>query len=320
MVDRPEEVESFVLLDDEESFEVLDEFENLDLRLFDGDGGGMWRGKGEPGQSITFTFPKLSLSLTLYQTLRARYQVWLGPSPKPKSQDHLVVSVGWLSLCRGLCAVKAKTGFKPTICCLGYSLKYPLFDIFTVFLFCVAILQVYIFTFFDWNINDSTQHLTQTNVHGQTVTKSFKSTRTGKQHCLICETEILNNSQNHDTLKASVVIDIFTFFSMFTKSHRNRFNPAERLCWMSQQHPASGTREQKRRIVVGGNSCVAPSSQSLSLLSGHVWNIFNHLKDECGRQQLCGAIIPKVSGNCLLLRHVRNIFNHLNLTAHRGAD
>ena len=56
MVDRPEEVESFVLLEDEESFEVLDEFENLDLRLFDGDGGGMWRGKGEPGQSITFTF------------------------------------------------------------------------------------------------------------------------------------------------------------------------------------------------------------------------------------------------------------------------
>ena len=70
MVDRPEEVESFVLLDDEESFEVLDEFENLDLRLFAGDGGGMWRGKGEPGQSITFTFtfPKknfhfLSLSI-----------------------------------------------------------------------------------------------------------------------------------------------------------------------------------------------------------------------------------------------------------------
>ena len=56
MVDRPEEVESFVLLEDEESFEVFDEFENLDLRLFDGDGGGMWRGKGEPGQSITFTF------------------------------------------------------------------------------------------------------------------------------------------------------------------------------------------------------------------------------------------------------------------------
>ena len=58
IVDRPEEVESFVLLEDEESFEVLDEFENLDLRLFDGDGGGMWRGKGEPGQSITFTSPK----------------------------------------------------------------------------------------------------------------------------------------------------------------------------------------------------------------------------------------------------------------------
>ena len=73
MADRPEEVESFVLLDDEESFEVLDEFENLDLRLFDGDGGGIWRGKGEPGQSITFTFPKLSLSLTLYQTLRAQH-------------------------------------------------------------------------------------------------------------------------------------------------------------------------------------------------------------------------------------------------------
>ena len=73
MVDRPEEVESFVLLEDEESFEVLDEFENLDLRLFDGDGGGMWRGKGEPGQSIIFTFPKLSLSLTLYQTLRAQH-------------------------------------------------------------------------------------------------------------------------------------------------------------------------------------------------------------------------------------------------------
>ena len=75
MVDRPEEVESFVLLEDEESFEVFDEFENLDLRLFDGDGGGMWRGKGEPGQSITFTFtfPKLLLSLTLYQTLRARH-------------------------------------------------------------------------------------------------------------------------------------------------------------------------------------------------------------------------------------------------------
>ena len=75
MVDRPEEVESFVLLEDEESFEVFDEFENLDLRLFDGDGGGMWRGKGEPGQSITFTFtfPKLSLSLTLNQTLRARH-------------------------------------------------------------------------------------------------------------------------------------------------------------------------------------------------------------------------------------------------------
>ena len=175
------------------------------------------------------------------------------------------MSVGWLSLCRGLCAVKAKTGFKPTICCLGYSLKYILFDIFTVFIFCVAILQVYIFTVFDWNINDSTQHLTQTNVHGQTVTKSFKSTRTGKQHCLICETEILNNSQNHDTLKASVVIDLFTFFSMFTKSHRNRFNPAERLCCMSQQHPASGTREQKRRIVVGGNSCVAPSSPKSQL-------------------------------------------------------
>ena len=70
IVDRPEEVESFVLLEDEESFEVFDEFENLDLRLFDGDGGGMWRGKGEPGQSITFTFTfpkKLSLSLTLYQ-------------------------------------------------------------------------------------------------------------------------------------------------------------------------------------------------------------------------------------------------------------
>ena len=58
MVDRPEEVDSFVLLDDEESFEVLDEFENLDLRLFAGDGGGMWRGKGEPGPSITFPFPK----------------------------------------------------------------------------------------------------------------------------------------------------------------------------------------------------------------------------------------------------------------------
>ena len=56
MVDRADEVESFVLLEDEESFEVFDEFENLDLRLFDGDGGGMWRGKGEPGQSITFTF------------------------------------------------------------------------------------------------------------------------------------------------------------------------------------------------------------------------------------------------------------------------
>ena len=75
MVDRPEEVESFVLLEDEESFEVFDEFENLDLRLFDGDGGGMWRGKGEPGQSITFTFtfPKRLISLTLYQTLRARH-------------------------------------------------------------------------------------------------------------------------------------------------------------------------------------------------------------------------------------------------------
>ena len=74
IVDRPEEVESFVLLEDEESFEVLDEFENLDLRLFDGDGGGMWRGKGEPGQSITFTSPKkLSLFLTLYQTLRAKH-------------------------------------------------------------------------------------------------------------------------------------------------------------------------------------------------------------------------------------------------------
>ena len=77
MVDRPEEVESFVLLEDEESFEVLDEFENLDLRLFDGDGGGMWRGNGEPGQSITctFTFPKnfhfLSLCIKHHQDIHS---------------------------------------------------------------------------------------------------------------------------------------------------------------------------------------------------------------------------------------------------------
>ena len=95
---------------------------------------------------------KLSLSLTLYQPPGLNntkiYKEWLRPSPKPKSQDHLVVSVGWLSLCRVLCAVKAKTGFKPTICCLGYSLKYPLFDIFTFFLFCFTILYVYGFIFF----------------------------------------------------------------------------------------------------------------------------------------------------------------------------
>ena len=94
-----------------------------------------------------FSKKKLSLSLTLYQppglNITKIYKKWLRPSPKPKSQDHLVVSVGWLSLCRGLGAVKAKTGFKPTICCLGYSLKYLLFDILTFFLFCVTLLHVY---------------------------------------------------------------------------------------------------------------------------------------------------------------------------------
>ena len=46
MVDLPDEFESFVLL------EVFDEEESLDLLLLEGDGGGRWRGKGEPGQII----------------------------------------------------------------------------------------------------------------------------------------------------------------------------------------------------------------------------------------------------------------------------
>ena len=46
MVDLPDEFESFVLL------EVFDEDESLDLLLLEGDGGGRWRGKGEPGQII----------------------------------------------------------------------------------------------------------------------------------------------------------------------------------------------------------------------------------------------------------------------------
>ena len=68
------------------------------------------------------------------------------------------------------------------------------------------------------------------------------------------------------------------------------------------------------------------------MLLRHVRNISNHLnltahegveKDGRVRQQLCGAIIPKVSGNCLLSGHVWNIFNHLkswgNPTTHQGA-
>ena len=155
--------------------------------------GGCGAGKGSQDKaslSLSLFQKRLSLSLTLYQPPGLNntkiYKEWLRPSPKPKSQDHLVVSVGWLSLCRGLGAVKAKTGFKPTICCLGYSLKYLLFDIFTFFLFCVTILHVYSFIFFESPINDSTQQLTQTNVLGQTVTKWFKFTLTGKQHFLIC--------------------------------------------------------------------------------------------------------------------------------------
>ena len=112
--------------------------------------GGCGGGKGSQDKaslSLSLFQKRLSLSLTLYQPPGLNntkiYKEWLRPSLKPKSQDHLVVSVGWLSLCRGLCAVKAKTGFKPTICCLGYSLKYLLFDIFTFFLFCVTILHVY---------------------------------------------------------------------------------------------------------------------------------------------------------------------------------
>ena len=46
IVDRPDEFESFVLLD------VFEEEESLDLLLLEGEGGGMWRGKGEPGQII----------------------------------------------------------------------------------------------------------------------------------------------------------------------------------------------------------------------------------------------------------------------------
>ena len=46
MVDLPDEFESFVLL------EVFDEDDSLDLLLLEGDGGGRWRGKGEPGQII----------------------------------------------------------------------------------------------------------------------------------------------------------------------------------------------------------------------------------------------------------------------------
>ena len=46
IVDRPDEFESFVLLD------VFEEEESLDLLLLEGEGGGRWRGKGEPGQII----------------------------------------------------------------------------------------------------------------------------------------------------------------------------------------------------------------------------------------------------------------------------
>ena len=152
----------------------------------------MWRGKGEPGQSITFTFtfPKKTFTFShSVSNITKIYKERLRPSPKPKSQDHLVVSVGWLSLCRGLCAVKAKTGFKPTICCLGYSLKYILFDIFTVFLFCVAILQLYIFTFFDWNINDSNILLFRalaSSPQGPRRRACFPSTnRDGKSHTFV---------------------------------------------------------------------------------------------------------------------------------------
>ena len=54
-VDRPDEFESFVLL------EVFDDDESLDLLLFEGEGGGRWRGKGEPGQIITHSHFSLSL-------------------------------------------------------------------------------------------------------------------------------------------------------------------------------------------------------------------------------------------------------------------
>ena len=47
IVDRPDEFESVVLLD------VFEEDESLDLLLLEGDGGGGWRGKGDPGQIIT---------------------------------------------------------------------------------------------------------------------------------------------------------------------------------------------------------------------------------------------------------------------------
>ena len=46
IVDLPDEFESFVLLD------VFEEEESLDLLLLEGEGGGRWRGKGEPGQII----------------------------------------------------------------------------------------------------------------------------------------------------------------------------------------------------------------------------------------------------------------------------